>query len=101
MPLRSLSFLLAWVLLSTVQVEQCHQGQCGPSRRPPVQRIVQAFPSAQACEQVRGSMQQEARASQQLVQEMVATKTPQTSLRTQVQFQCRETDSPTTGEQVR
>jgi len=40
--------------------------------RPPVQRSVKAFPSAQACEQVRGQMQREVEASQQLVQEMVA-----------------------------
>jgi hypothetical protein len=93
--------LLAWVLLSTVQVEQCHQGQCAPSTRPPVQRVVKAFASAQACEQVRGPMQREVGASQHLVQEIVAAKTPQHSLRTQVSFQCRETDSPTTGEQVR
>jgi len=92
---------LAWVLLSTVQVEQCQQGQCGASRRPPVQRIVQTFPSVQACEQVRGPMQREAGASQRLVQEIVAAKSPQHSLRTQISFQCRETDSPTTGEQVR
>jgi hypothetical protein len=66
-----------------------------------VQRIVKAFASAQACEQVRGPMQREASTSQQLVQEIVAAKTPQHYLRTQVQLQCRETDSPTTGEQVR
>jgi hypothetical protein len=93
--------LLVWVLMSEVRVEQCHQGQCAPSTRPPVQRSVKAFPSAQACEQVRGQMQREVEASQQLVQEMVAAKTPQHSLRTHVAFQCRETDSPTTGEQVR
>jgi hypothetical protein len=101
MPLVRLHLLLAWVLLSEVRVEQCHQGQCVPSTRPPVQRIVKAFPSAPACEQVRGQMQREAGASQQLVQEMVAAKTPQTYLRTEVSFQCRETDSPTTGEQLR
>ena len=38
---------------------------------------------------------------QHLVQGIVDAKTPQHSLRTQVSFQCRETDSPTTGEQVR
>jgi hypothetical protein len=92
---------LAWVLMSTVQMEQCHQGQCAPSQRPPVQRIVKAFPSAESCEQVRSQMQREAAASQQLVQEMIAAKTPRQYLRTQVAFQCRETDSPTTGEQVR
>ena len=93
--------MLAWVLMSTVQMEQCQQGQCRPSPRPPVQRIVTAFPSAPACEQVRGQMQREAGASQQLVQAIVAAKTPQHSLRTHVAFQCRETDSPTTGEQLR
>jgi hypothetical protein len=92
---------LAWVLVSTVQMERCHQGQCAPRKRPPVQRIVQAFASAPACEQVRGQMQREAGASQQRVQEMVAAKTPQTFLRTHVSFQCRGTDSPTPGEQVR
>ena len=101
MPLIGVHLLLAWVLLSEVRVEQCHQGECVPSKRPPVQRIVKVFASAPACEQVRGQMQREAGASQQLVQEIIAAKTPQTFLRTQVQFQCRETDSPTTGEQVR
>jgi hypothetical protein len=101
MPLIGVPLLLAWVLLSEVRVEQCHQGQCVPSKRPPVQRIVKAFPSAQACEQVRGPMQRQAGASQQLVQEIVTAKTPQYYLRTQVAFQCRETDTPTTGEQLR
>jgi hypothetical protein len=101
MSLIGVHLVLTWILMSEVRVEQCHQGQCTPSTRPPVQRIVNTFPSAPACEQVRGPMQREAGASQQLVQEMVAAKTPQTFLRTQVSVQCRETDSPTTGEQVR
>ena len=92
---------MAWVLMSTVQTEQCDHGQCGPSHRPPVVRVVKVFGSAPACEQMRGQLQREAGASQQLVQEIVAARTPQHYLRTHVAFQCRETDSPTTGEQLR